>query len=124
MHIPRSAGRGIPHRLLAEFEKTCIKTKGQTVRLKKLSALALFACLLSGCASYSHTRIAADGTRETTSVGTLLMTGGASKLNSSVTDGTYKRTVGVGAIAGAGDAAMLRAIFEAGMAAGQKAALP
>lgn len=88
--------------------------------MKKFIVLLL---LLAGCASYNHSRVT-DGSRttETTQVGTLLMTGKVSKINSEVRDGAYSRKVGFGAITGAGDVEFLKALFEAGAAAGAKAA--
>ena len=82
----------------------------------------LFVLLFAGCAQYKHSRDATG--KETTFVGSFLMTSKASKITSAVKDGEYSRRVGVGAIEAAGDSEMLKAMiqaaFEAGMEAGKK----
>lgn len=93
------------------------------MKLQKLSMIGLL-CLCAGCASYTHTRVASDGTQDKTSVTTFLMSGKAGKLSSYTKDGQYTRRVGVGTIEGGGDAEMFRALYQAGMAAGQAAAVP
>lgn len=90
----------------------------------KLILLIPLSLILTGCASYTHTRTSPDGITETTRVGSLFMTGKASKLTSYVKDGDYTRRIGLGMLEGQGDAEFLRALYEAGVAAGKKSVAP
>lgn len=87
-----------------------------------LSLIAI--ALLAGCTSYGHTRQLAEGGTETVHFNTFFVMGKAGKISSSTKDGDYLRKLSVGSIEGAGDTDFLRAIFEAGIAAGKKGAGP
>lgn len=81
--------------------------------------------LLCGCASYTHQHLA-DGT-DKTAFNSFLMYGKAGKIHTSTrsnTNNVWSRIVNVGNIEGQGDAEMLKALYEAGVAAGAKAVKP
>lgn len=94
-------------------------------KLLSVVGLSLLAVALSGCASYSHQHLA-DGT-DKTAFNSFLMFGKAGKIHTNTkaaTNNVWSRIVSVGSIEGQGDAEMLKALYEAGVAAGSKAVKP
>lgn len=99
--------------------KRANETAPATLYFMKTLACLLLIVLLTGCARYKHA-FTHDGTTDTTSFTAFIYTGNAGKIRSATKSATnYSRTVSVGSLEGAGDAALVNAIA-AGVAAGLK----
>lgn len=88
-------------------------------------AAVLSLLMLTGCASYTHTRELADGKREKTSFRAFLIWGNAAKITSKTLDSStnYSRTMSVGSLQGGTEAEKINGIAEAiasGVAKGLK----
>lgn len=94
--------------------------------MKQIIAIAATLVLCTGCASYSHERVMLDGSTETESYFSLLKVGKAAgiRIESARNGSDYIHNLGVDSVEMSGDAAMVRAIYEAGVAAGKNAVLP
>lgn len=93
----------------------------KTSDVKTIPLLATIA-LLCGCQTYSHQRVAADGTKETTTLNAFLFKSDASKVRSVVKDGAYSRTVSLGTISQEPDKEAIAIIVETAISTAIKAA--
>ena len=82
---------------------------------KKLTLVTALVALaaLSGCASYKHERVLADGGSETTQFRSALMFGKAASVRTATKDTNYSRTVSVGSLEGGTEVEKLAGMAEA-----------
>lgn len=81
-------------------------------QLTLVTALVALAAL-SGCASYKHERVLADGGSETTQFRSALMFGKAASVRTATKDTNYSRTVSVGSLEGGTEVEKLAGMAEA-----------
>ena len=93
--------------------------------MKKL-LIFLSIAIFSGCAVRTHGRYDATTGKliQKQWVGTCLLVGKASDLDSETKDGNFSYRLRIGSIEGKGDSEMIRSIYEAGIATGKKVAIP
>ncbi len=88
----------------------------------KLLSLLLLPVLFSGCMVVRHDFTAPDGSHDKGSVGAFLVAAKAAKLNTRSKYKDYSHSSGATDLEARGDVEMFKALFEAGVAVGKKAA--